>query len=82
MTSRISSRKTEVYAEWQWEGLKPGKWNLELCARATRMLIRRKWGMQWNCGQVTEGIDQMLVLMQLCGIHQALPAAATTHLFH
>lgn len=49
--------------------------------QSTRMLIRRKWGAQWNCDQVTEGMDQMLVLTQLCRIHQALPAAATTLLF-
>lgn len=50
--------------------------------QSTRMLIRRKWAVQWNCGQVAEGMEQMLVLMQLCRIHQALPAAATAHFFH
>lgn len=49
--------------------------------QSTRILIRRKWGVQWNCGQVTEGMDQMLVLMQLCRIHQAFSAAPTTLFF-
>lgn len=53
--------------------------NLELCARAPGCWWERKWGIQWKHGQVTEGMDQMLVLLQLCKLHQALPAAAATH---
>lgn len=81
MTSRISWRKTWGLCWVAVERTETREVESGTVCQSTRMLIRRKWGVQWNHGQGTEGMDQMLVLMQLCRIHQALPATATTHFF-
>lgn len=36
------------------------KHSLELCARAPAAWQDRKLGIRWKCGQVSEGMDQML----------------------